>query len=183
MSQDRVYAVLVGLIVGMAVLIVSSQSMAEDSSAEVQERIRPVGQVRIEGQTNSSTMAPAPAMAPTPAATETSAAATEPVAKAEPAAAPAATQQAAAAPAPSTSDGAALYAAKGCAACHGADGNLTTMPTYPKLAGQSADYAYNQMMDIKSGARSSGQAIVMKGIIAQVSKEEIRIIADWLGGL
>ena len=173
MSQDRVYAVLFGLIAGMTALVVSSQSMADDSRAEVLERIRPVGQVRIEGQTNPP--------APTSAATETPAAATEPVAKTEPAAAPSATEQAAAAP--STSDGAALYAAKGCAACHGAEGKVTTLPTYPKLAGQSADYAYNQMMDIKSGARSNGQAMVMKGIIAQLSDKEIRIIADWLSGL
>ncbi len=30
-------------------------------------------------------------------------------------------------------DGAALYASKGCAACHGADANTPIMPAYPKL--------------------------------------------------
>ena len=54
------------------------------------------------------------------------------------------------------------------------------MPTYPKLAGQNADYAYNQMMDIKSGARNNGQTAAMKGIMAMVSEEEAKAIADWL---
>lgn len=77
-------------------------------------------------------------------------------------------------------DGAALYKSKTCFSCHGQDANTPIMPTYPKLAGQNADYAYNQMMDIKSGARSSGQAAVMKGIMAMVSPEEAKAIAEWL---
>ena len=80
-------------------------------------------------------------------------------------------------------DGAALYAAKGCAACHGADGKSPTAPMYPKLAGQSATYAFNQMKDIKSGARSNGQAAAMKGIMHLVSDEELKAIADWLATL
>ena len=175
-SQDRIYARLLVLVVGIAVQMLSSQTMAE-SRSEVLERIRPIGQVNIEGQA-----APAIPVQPSP---ETSAATTEPVAKTEGEPAPevAATPQPAPAPTPSASKGAALYAAKGCSACHGADGKRTTISTYPKLAGQSPEYAYNQMKDIKSGARSNGQAIVMKGIIATVSDEEMRIIADWLGGL
>ncbi len=54
------------------------------------------------------------------------------------------------------------------------------MSVYPKIAGQAAGYINNQMLDIKSGARNNGQAIVMKGIMANVSEEETRIIADWL---
>ena len=77
-------------------------------------------------------------------------------------------------------DGAALYQAKACFSCHGADANAPIMPTYPKLAGQSADYAFNQMKDIKSGARNNGQTAAMKGIVAAISDEELRAIADWL---
>ena len=54
------------------------------------------------------------------------------------------------------------------------------MPIYPKLAGQNADYAFNQMKDIKSGARSNGQTAAMKGVMGLVSEEEMRAIADWL---
>ena len=77
-------------------------------------------------------------------------------------------------------DGAMLYKAKACASCHGMDGNTPIMPLYPKLAGQNADYAYNQMKDIASGARNNGQTAAMKAIVAQVSDEEMRAIADWL---
>lgn len=80
----------------------------------------------------------------------------------------------------SAADGAALYQAKGCAACHGADAKTPIMPVYPKLAGQNAQYAFNQMKDIKSGARSNGQTAVMKGIVAAVSEEELQAIAEWL---
>ncbi|MCB1858028.1 MAG: cytochrome c [Gammaproteobacteria bacterium] len=77
-------------------------------------------------------------------------------------------------------DGAALYQSKACFSCHGADGNTPIMPIYPKLAGQNAEYAFNQMKDIKSGARANGQTAVMKGIVAAVSDEELKAIADWL---
>ena len=77
-------------------------------------------------------------------------------------------------------DGAALYKSKTCFSCHGQDAKTPIMPTYPKLAGQNADYAYNQMMDIKSGARSNGQSAAMKGIMAMVSPEEAKAIAEWL---
>ncbi|MCP3868565.1 MAG: c-type cytochrome [Gammaproteobacteria bacterium] len=77
-------------------------------------------------------------------------------------------------------DGAALYQSKACFSCHGADTNTPIMPAYPKLGGQNADYAFNQMKDIKSGARSNGQSAVMKGIVAAVSDDDLKAIADWL---
>jgi len=80
-------------------------------------------------------------------------------------------------------DGAALFMSKTCWSCHGKDANSPIMPVYPKLAGQNADYAYNQMKDIKSGARSNGQAAAMKGVMGLVSDEEMRAIADWLATL
>ncbi len=80
-------------------------------------------------------------------------------------------------------DGAEAYKTKTCFACHGKDANTPIMPTYPKLAGQNADYAYNQMQDIKSGARANGQTAAMKGVMHLVSDEEMRAIADWLATL
>ncbi|MCW8847791.1 MAG: c-type cytochrome [Sedimenticola sp.] len=77
-------------------------------------------------------------------------------------------------------DGAALYTSKGCSACHGADAKTPIMPTYPKLAGQNAQYALNQMKDIKSGARNNGQTAAMKGIVMSVSDEDLQAIAEWL---
>ncbi len=80
-------------------------------------------------------------------------------------------------------DGAALYTAKGCGACHGADAKTPIMPLYPKIAGQSKEYVTQQMNDIKSGARSNGMSVAMKGIMASVSDEETAAIADYISGL
>jgi len=77
-------------------------------------------------------------------------------------------------------DGAQLFATKACLSCHGADGRTPILPIYPKIAGQNAGYIYNQLRDIKSGARNSGQAVIMLGIMAGVNDAEMRAIADWL---
>lgn len=80
-------------------------------------------------------------------------------------------------------DGANLFKTKTCWSCHGKDANTPLMPMYPKLAGQSAEYAYNQMVDIKSGARNNGQTAAMKGVMGLVSEEEMKAIAEWLSTL
>lgn len=80
-------------------------------------------------------------------------------------------------------DGAALYKAKTCWSCHGKDAKTPLLPIYPRLAGQNADYAFNQMKDIKSGARANGQSAAMKGVMGLVSEAEMKEIADWLASL
>ena len=77
-------------------------------------------------------------------------------------------------------DGAELYKTKTCWSCHGKDAKTPIMPIYPKLAGQTAEYAFNQMKDIKSGARNNGQTAAMKGVMGLVSEEEMKAIAEWL---
>ena len=77
-------------------------------------------------------------------------------------------------------DGAALYKSKTCWSCHGKDAKSPMLPVYPKLAGQNADYLFNQMKDIKSGARANGQSAAMKGVMGMVNEAEMREIADWL---
>ena len=57
------------------------------------------------------------------------------------------------------------------------------MPSYPKLAGQNAAYSFQQMKDIKSGARSNGLSVVMQAVMQMVSEEEMEAIADWLESL
>ena len=80
-------------------------------------------------------------------------------------------------------DGKELYTAKGCVACHGADAKTPMTAMYPKVAGQNKEYLTQQMKDIKSGARSNGQSMVMKGIMAAVSDEEIAALSEYLSGL
>lgn len=80
-------------------------------------------------------------------------------------------------------DGSSLYQSKACFTCHGPDAKTPILSSYPKLAGQSADYAFAQMQDIKSGARANGQTAAMKGIIAMVSDDEMKAIAVYLASL
>lgn len=80
-------------------------------------------------------------------------------------------------------DGAKLYGEKTCNACHGADGKKPIMPNYPKIAGQNAAYAEQQMKDIKSGARSNGQSAAMKGVMHLVNDAEIKAIAEYVSKL
>jgi cytochrome c len=77
-------------------------------------------------------------------------------------------------------DGAKLFAEKTCNACHGPKGDKPLMPNYPKVAGQNAAYAEQQMKDIKSGARNNGQTAAMKGVMHLVNDEEIKAIAEYL---
>lgn len=86
----------------------------------------------------------------------------------------------AAAAAVAAPDGAALYKDKTCWSCHGKDAKTPLVTTYPKLAGQNAEYALAQMKDIKTGARSNGQSAAMKGVMHLVNDDEMKAIAEWL---
>ena len=77
-------------------------------------------------------------------------------------------------------DGAKLYTDKACLSCHGEAGNKPIMTTYPKIAGQNADYLVQQMKDIKSGARKNGQTAAMKALVATVTDDEFAKIAKYL---
>ncbi len=87
------------------------------------------------------------------------------------------------APALAAPDGATLFQEKTCWSCHGKDAKKTLTPAFPKLAGQNAAYAEQQMKDIKSGARSNGQAAAMKGVMELVNDAEIKALADYLSKL
>lgn len=77
-------------------------------------------------------------------------------------------------------DGATLYRTKTCTSCHGKDGRTPLLPEYPKIAGQNAAYAIQQMQDIKSGSRNNANSAAMQGIMHLVTDEEIAAIAAYL---
>ena len=60
--------------------------------------------------------------------------------------------------------------AKTCASCHGATGNESLDDTYPKLAGQHAEYLAKALRDYKSGER---QNAIMAGFAGGLSDEDI----------
>ena len=80
----------------------------------------------------------------------------------------------------SAADGAALYKAKACHTCHGADGKTPLLPTYPKIAGQNVEYLIQQVKDIRDGKRTNGMSAAMKPMAAQATDDDIKAIAEWL---
>lgn len=76
-------------------------------------------------------------------------------------------------------DGAALFTAKGCVACHGR-GGAAPIPGSPNLAGQNAAYLLRQLTEIADGTRSSPPLKPMKPVIDKTSAEERKALADWL---
>ncbi len=67
-----------------------------------------------------------------------------------------------------------------CAACHGKDGNTPIDPTYPKLAGQSADYLFQALLDYKSEARKNA---IMGGQAKPLSRREMEDVAAYYASL
>ncbi len=64
-----------------------------------------------------------------------------------------------------------------CGACHGEDGN-STMPDYPKLAGQHRDYLAKALRDYKSGLRKNA---IMGGMAAALTPEDIENVTAYYG--
>ncbi|NFV78604.1 c-type cytochrome [Magnetospirillum aberrantis] len=81
-------------------------------------------------------------------------------------------------------DGKQLYEEKGCSACHGEDAATPLQEGYPRLAGQNPDYLFNQLKDIKSGARANGQTTdTMKPMVEEMEEGDMRALADFLATL
>jgi len=77
-------------------------------------------------------------------------------------------------------DGEALYTAKLCMTCHGAEGKAPIMPIYPKLAGQNGTYCENQVKDIRDGKRTNGMTMAMKPMVAALTDTEVTEICTYL---
>jgi cytochrome c553 len=89
--------------------------------------------------------------------------------------------QAAAAPA----DVQALITKGACSSCHGANFSKPIDPSYPKLAGQYADYLYVALKSYKTEGNAMigrGNAI-MAGQAKQFSNAELKAIANYLASL
>jgi cytochrome c553 len=67
-----------------------------------------------------------------------------------------------------------------CAACHGKDGISTIDPSYPKLAGQHADYLLLALSEYKSGARKNA---IMGSQATALSKADMENLAAYYASL
>lgn len=80
---------------------------------------------------------------------------------------------------------AALLERGACASCHGANYNTPIDPSYPKVAGQHADYLF---VALKSYTVDGGHVVgranpIMAGMARQFKPAELRQIAKYLGSL
>ena len=80
---------------------------------------------------------------------------------------------------------AALLTKGGCVSCHGANFAKPIDPTYPKIAGQHADYLAVALKAYKTeGNPQVGRGnAVMGGMVKQFSNAELRQIAKYVGSL
>lgn len=69
-----------------------------------------------------------------------------------------------------------------CAGCHGADGKAVA-PIYPNLAGQNAAYLEASLKAFRSKERTGGQAVIMYGMAAGLSDDDIANLAAYFSGL
>jgi len=67
-----------------------------------------------------------------------------------------------------------------CAACHGKDGNTPVDPSYPRLAGQAADYLYNALLAYRNETRKNA---IMNGMAKPLTDEEMRDLAAYYESL
>lgn len=68
-----------------------------------------------------------------------------------------------------------------CAACHGANGSGVQDGRKlmgPKLYGQSADKIYKDLVDFKANRKEN---VIMRGLLINISEEELRRFADEIG--
>ena len=80
---------------------------------------------------------------------------------------------------------AALLQKGACVSCHGANYAKPIDPSYPKIAGQNADYLFVALKAYKTEnnanvGRSNG---VMAGVAKQFSNNELKAMANYLGSL
>jgi cytochrome c553 len=80
---------------------------------------------------------------------------------------------------------AALLAKGACVSCHGANFSKPISPTYPKLAGQHADYLYAALRAYGTEKNPQvGRANGMMGAqIKPYSRKELKAMADYIGSL
>ena len=73
----------------------------------------------------------------------------------------------------------------GCTSCHGANLSKPIDPSYPKIAGQHADYLYVALRSYKINEKPMiGRSHpVMAGIAKQFSDKEMKVLADYVVSL
>ena len=69
-----------------------------------------------------------------------------------------------------------------CFSCHGSNGEGVA-PGFPALAGQTSDYIFAQLASWHAGERKNSPQALMDGIARNLSPQDMRSVADYLGEL
>ncbi len=79
----------------------------------------------------------------------------------------------------------ALLDKANCASCHGADFNKPIDPSYPKLAGQHADYLYVALKSYKvtNNPKVGRNNAIMGSMAKQYSNAELKLLAGYLSSV
>ena len=82
-------------------------------------------------------------------------------------------------------NGAELAKKYNCASCHGADYKTPIDPSYPKLAGQHADYLVHALTAYKRGNKAANgrNNAIMAGMAQPLSDQDMADIAAYLHSL
>ena len=88
-------------------------------------------------------------------------------------------------PKPASPAVASLLSKANCASCHGANFNSPIDPSYPKIAGQHADYLFVALKAYKhsDNVYSSRANAIMGGMAKQYTNAELKQMANYLAGL
>lgn len=80
---------------------------------------------------------------------------------------------------------AALLTKGACASCHGADLNKPIDPSYPRIAGQHADYLYVALKayQVDGNAQVGRNNAIMGGVAKQFKPSELKALAAYIGSM
>lgn len=70
-----------------------------------------------------------------------------------------------------------------CIACHGAQGQGNPEAMFPKVAGQHATYSLDQLQQFRDGERRNDNGQMMRGIVGNMSDEDMEAVAQYMAGL
>jgi cytochrome c553 len=68
-----------------------------------------------------------------------------------------------------------------CSGCHYPDGMGT--PRFPRVAGQHAEYTYQQLKDFASGKRENDRGLAMQSVASRMNEQQMKAVAEYLAGM
>ncbi len=68
-----------------------------------------------------------------------------------------------------------------CSGCHYPDGMGT--PRFPRVAGQHAEYTYQQLKDFASGKRENDRGLAMQSVANRMNDQQMKAVAEYVAGM